>query len=64
MPPPHDPLAPFDYEPVHPDLLAWARQTLDVEEFEREMREIQETGGIPAEQVLAEVEAIIFGNRK
>ena len=62
--PPLDPPAPFEYEPVHPDLLAWARQTFDAEEFSREVREIQETGGVPAEQVLAEVEAIVFGKRE
>ena len=46
-------------EPIPPELLAWARQTLDVEEFLAEVRETVATGGVPIEQILAEVEAIV-----
>ena len=52
------PEPPFAFDPVHPDLLAWARQTLDAEEFIREMREIQRTGGCSIEDVLADIHAI------
>jgi hypothetical protein len=46
-------------EPIPPELLAWARQTLDVEEFLTEVRETVATGGVPFERIIAEVEAIV-----
>ena len=57
MGPPNPPDIPR--EPIPLELLAWARQTLDVEEFLAEVRETVATGGVPIEQILAEVEAIV-----
>ena len=44
-------------QPVPPDLLAWARQTLDVEDILEQVREIQRTGGHSLESVIREIEA-------
>jgi hypothetical protein len=38
------PSEPFTTSPVPPDLLAWAKQTLDVVEFTEEMRQTEATG--------------------
>ena len=44
--------------PVHPDLLAYAKQTTDFAEMEREMKELlQNGGGASGEQLIAELEA-------
>lgn len=48
---------PFPCEPVPPELLAWARQTFDVQEFLDGVREITATGGRTFELLIAEVEA-------
>jgi hypothetical protein len=48
---------PFPRERISPDLLAWARQTFDEEEFLAELREIEATGGLRLEDFIAEVEA-------
>jgi hypothetical protein len=56
-PAPSDLPEPFPREPIPPDLLEWARQTFDMEEFMREVREIEVTGGIEFEQIIAEIEA-------
>jgi len=40
-----------------PDLLAWARQTFNEEEFMEEVREIRETGGVRFEDFIGEIEA-------
>jgi len=53
---PHPP-EPFPREPIHPDLLEWARQTFDEEEFMAELREIEATGGLQFEDFIGEVEA-------
>ncbi len=53
---PIDPAAPFPYEPVPPDLLAWARQTFDEAEFIREFQEIESGGGLTFESLIAELE--------
>lgn len=45
--------------PVPPDLLAWARQTFDVQEFLKGVREIEATGGVSFETLIAEVEAVV-----
>lgn len=59
-PMPHaEPPAPV---PVPPELLAWARQTFDTEEFLEGVREIEATGGEPLESFLAEVEAAARGS--
>ena len=47
---------PFPREPIPPDLLAWARQTFDEEEFMAGVREIRATGGVRFEEFIGEVE--------
>ena len=44
-------------EPIPPELLAWARQTFDAQEFLDGVREIETTGGRTFEELIAEVEA-------
>ena len=48
---------PFPREPIPPELLAWARQTFDVQEFLEGVREIEKTGGQTFDSLIAEVEA-------
>jgi hypothetical protein len=43
--------------PIPPEILEWARQTFDKEEFMREVREIKATGGLALEDFIAEVKA-------
>ena len=50
---------PFPREPIPPELLAWARQTLDAQEFLEEVREIEATGGRTFESLIAEVEVVV-----
>jgi len=50
-------LAPFPQEPIPPELLAWARQTFDQQEFLEEVEEIEASGGRTFESLIAEVEA-------
>jgi hypothetical protein len=54
---PTDPREPFASEPVPPDLLAWARQTFDEQEYLDGVREIEATGGHSLESFIGEVEA-------
>ena len=56
-PDPSQPSEPFPREKIPPDLLEWARQTLDVEDFLKQLREIEQTGGLALEDFIAEVEA-------
>ncbi len=57
MPPsPTDVPSPFPYEPVPPDLLEWAKQTFDEQEYQEGVREIQATGGHPLDALIAEIE--------
>ena len=58
---PTEPTAPFPITPVPPELLAWARQTFDADAFEAEMREVEVSGGVPFEVVIAAVEAAVRG---
>jgi hypothetical protein len=44
-------------EPFPPEILAWARQTLDEEEFLAHIREMDATGGLRLEDFIAELEA-------
>jgi len=44
-------------EPIPPELLAWARQTFDSQEFLDGVREIEATGGRTFEALIAAVEA-------
>jgi hypothetical protein len=48
--------------PVPPELLAWARQTFDAQEFLEGVREIEATGGEPLESFIAAVEAAARGS--
>jgi hypothetical protein len=50
---------PFPREPVSPELLAWAQQTFDAQEFLAGVREIEATGGRTFEALIAEVEAVV-----
>lgn len=59
MPSPTIPPEPLPHEPVPPDLLAWARQTFDVQEYLDRVREIEATGGQTFESLIAEVEVVV-----
>jgi hypothetical protein len=56
-PDPSNPPEPFPREAIPPEMLAWARQTFDEEEFLADIREIEATGGMLLEDFLPEVEA-------
>ena len=45
--------------PPPPELLAWAQQTFDAQEFLEGVREIEATGGRTFESLIAEVEAVV-----
>lgn len=61
-PTPTDPNPGFVIYPVHPDLLAYARQTFDLEAYMKDLREMQEAGGYPLESFIGEIEAIVRGS--
>jgi hypothetical protein len=48
---------PFPRESIPPEILEWARQTFDEEDFLAQVREIEATGGVSLEQFIAELEA-------
>jgi hypothetical protein len=48
---------PFPRETIPPEIVKWARQTFDEEEFLARVREIEATGGLRLEDFIAEVEA-------
>ena len=48
---------PFPRERISPEILEWARQTLEEEEFLTRIREIEATGGVQLEDFIAELEA-------
>ena len=48
---------PFPRERIPPEILEWARQTFDEEEFLTQVREIEVTGGLRLEDFIAELEA-------
>ena len=56
-PDPSDPPEPFPRETIPPEILAWARQTFDEEEFLADIREMEATGGVRLEEFIAELEA-------
>lgn len=60
-PNPTEPTGPFPTTPVPPELLAWARQTFDADAFAAEVREVEVSGGVPFEVVIAAVEAAVRG---
>ena len=45
--------------PIPPELLAWAQQTIDPQEFLEGVREIEANGGRTFESLIAEVEAVV-----
>jgi hypothetical protein len=56
MPEQSNPPEPFPREKIPPDILEWARQTFDEQEFLKQVREIEATGGLRLEDFIAEVE--------
>lgn len=53
---PH-PSEPFPREPIPPEIVEWARQTFDEEQFLTHVREIESQGGLRLEDFIAELEA-------
>jgi hypothetical protein len=47
----------FPHESIPPDIVEWARQTFDEDEFMTRVREIETTGGLQLEDFIAQVEA-------
>ena len=60
-PPPGPGGAPFPVEPIHPDLLAWARQTFDLEAFEAEILKYRAGGALRLEDFIDQIEARALG---
>lgn len=62
---PQDPLPPEPATtapapvPATPELLAWAQQTFDAQEFQDGVREIEANGGRTFEELIAAVEAVV-----
>jgi hypothetical protein len=56
-PDPSNPPEPFPRERIPPEILEWARQTFDEEEFLAQVLEIEATGGVRLEDFIAEVES-------
>jgi hypothetical protein len=56
-PTPTEPTEPFPREPVPPELLAWAQQTFDAQEYLDGVREIEAGRGRTFESLIAEAEA-------
>jgi hypothetical protein len=54
---PSNPAEPFPHESMPPEVLEWARQTFDEEDFLKHVREIEVTGGLRLEDFIAELEA-------
>jgi len=48
---------PFPRQTIPPEIVEWARQTFDEQEFLTHIREIEATGGVQLEAFIAEVEA-------
>ena len=48
---------PFPRERIPPEILEWARQTFDEEEFLAQIREIEATGGLQLEDFIAQLQA-------
>jgi hypothetical protein len=48
---------PFPRERIPPEILEWARQNFDEEEFLAQVREVEATGGLRLEDFIAELEA-------
>ncbi|HEX5271875.1 MAG TPA: hypothetical protein VFW33_15360 [Gemmataceae bacterium] len=56
-PDPSKPPEPSPRETIPPEILAWAQQTFDEQEFVADMREIEATGGVRLEDFIRELEA-------
>ena len=54
---PSNPPEPFPRQTIPPEIVAWARQTFNEEEFLADLREIEATGGQQLEEFIAELEA-------
>ena len=52
-----NPNEPFPHDRIPPEILEWARQTFDEEEFLARVREMEAAGGLRLEDFIAEVEA-------
>lgn len=48
---------PVPQDRIPPEILAWARQTFDEEDFLAQVREIEARGGLALEDFIAEIEA-------
>jgi hypothetical protein len=48
---------PSPREKIPPEILEWARQTFDEQEFLKQVREMEATGGLRLEDFIAELEA-------
>jgi hypothetical protein len=48
---------PFPRERIPPEILEWARQTLDETEFLAHVRKMEATGGVQLKDFVAELEA-------
>ena len=51
-----NPCEPFPRETIPPEIVEWARQTFDKEDFLADVREIETTGGLQLEDFIAGVE--------
>jgi hypothetical protein len=52
-----DPSEPLPRQKTPPEIVEWARQTFDKEEFLKHVREIEEMGGLQLEDFITELEA-------
>jgi len=52
-----NPSEPFPREAIPPDILEWARQTFDEDEYIKRIREMEAEGGFELDEFIAEVEA-------
>jgi len=53
-----NPPEPFPRETLPPELLEWARQTFDEEEFLAQVHEVEASGGLRFEDFIQEIEDI------
>jgi hypothetical protein len=56
-----NPSEPFPREAIPAELLEWARQTFDAQEYLDGVRDIEATGGQPLESFIGELEALVRG---
>ena len=58
-PPPPPEVCGLILQEIPSDLVEWARQAFDREEFLEGVREIERTGGVPFEEILHEIEEMV-----